>query len=304
MGELTDSQKYSLKIINIICSSLSVFSIIVCLSLYIFVGKLKLTTLKIEILIWTLICILFECGSSAYIPISSDLLCLVQALLNTIFTYAHTILCSIIGYVAFIQVIKPFHLDRNKWRYRILFLLIAFIIPLILAFIIYITDTYGNLDLWCWIASDTSTGRKLVITYYAFNWVIFIINSYFILMLILTLRKHMIYSNNIVREYLQFSKHAIYFPIAQVLSMIPGTINKILILSNIVVPYYLNFFQILFSSIIGLVFSILFLTIPEVKEIFKLNINIIGNLTSNQKYSDKQESDQLVNKLSLKVVFD
>ena len=303
MSRFTEAEKYSLKLTNIICSSLSVFSIICCLFLYLFVGKFKLATLKIEMLIWTLICILFECGSSAYIPIDSDLFCLLQALFNTVFTYAHSIFCSIIGYIAFIQVIKPFHLDRNKWRYRVIFLIIAFLIPLILALIIYITNTQGNNGIWCWVSSETNIGRKLVIIYYTFNWVIFIINFYFVLMLILTLRKHMIYSNFIVREYLQYSKHVIYFPIAQVLSTIPGTINKVLIISEIDIPYYLSFSQILFSSIIGLVFSILFLTLPEVKDNFKLNIGIIGNLTSNLRSSTKHESDQLINKLSLKVVF-
>lgn len=140
MSQLSNSEVFALGIVNKVVSGLSILFCAFAMLLYKFSGRNYLNSLKIEIIFWLLFSVTIETAASAYIPIDAegDLIepsemCLVQTIISTVFSYSHYIWNAIIAYVAFIHVLKPEHLDQNKWKYRIIFLSLAFGIPLIMA---------------------------------------------------------------------------------------------------------------------------------------------------------------------------
>lgn len=129
-----------LDIVNKATSGLSIAFCIFSLLIYKFSGRQYLNSLKIEVIVWLIFSIFLETSSSAFIPVESkeelkhpSILCTIQSTFSTIFGYSHSIWNAIIAYVSFIHVIKPEHIDQNKCVYRIIFLSIAFGLPLIMA---------------------------------------------------------------------------------------------------------------------------------------------------------------------------
>jgi hypothetical protein len=61
-------------------------------------------------------------------PENQKVWCHIQAIFLTWFQEACQLWTCIIGYVAFISVIKKNHIENNKLRYRVIFLIIAFVV--------------------------------------------------------------------------------------------------------------------------------------------------------------------------------
>lgn len=57
--------------------------------------------------------------------------CIIQALLNIFFDLSTMIWTTIIGFTAYISVAHQVHLDKNKMKYRIIFICLGYIPPLI-----------------------------------------------------------------------------------------------------------------------------------------------------------------------------
>ena len=57
-------------------------------------------------------------------------LCLSKTMLYIFFSYSQSIICCIIGYTALLHIIKPEHIENRKIKFKIIFSIISFIIPL------------------------------------------------------------------------------------------------------------------------------------------------------------------------------
>lgn len=127
-----------------------------------------------------------------------------------------------------------------------------------------------------------------------------IINFFFSVSIYILLKKHRMNKSKFLRDYLKYTKHCHYFPIIQIIKMIPSTINKILQLVNKKEDFYFVCAQIVSSSIMGLLFSTLFCTLPDTKYYigaqlnkfklfiyccYKKNIKMKEDLISNTSYS-------------------
>lgn len=137
---IDESDETVLNLISWVLSGLSVISLLFAILVYFF--GMKKGSYRVETIVWLLFTTLFD-NCSQFIPINSstdnnqrtkvNTICLIQSIINTIFGYSVCIWCALIGYTAFINVIKPEHVDNHKCRYRILYALLAFGIPLLMA---------------------------------------------------------------------------------------------------------------------------------------------------------------------------
>lgn len=131
-----------------------------------------------------------------------------------------------------------------------------------------------------------------------------LINTYFTCLVCSLIKKHSNLSADIIREYLVYTRHCVYFPLIEVISMIPGTINKIMYLTHNDVGFYGNLFQILFDAVLGIVCSVLFCSLSEVKVHVKRFFRCLGccrRVSSKDKIS-LDEEELLSNRLTLNVV--
>lgn len=139
---VTTSEERFLNIFGWVLTGISIFSIIFSLLIY-SLGKSRDAVLfRVEIILWLMVFTLFD-SCSAFIPIDSfsavngepGNLCIIQSILNTLFGYANSIFAALVGYIAFVNVIKPEHVENHKCRYRLICLSTATGIPASLAIV-------------------------------------------------------------------------------------------------------------------------------------------------------------------------
>lgn len=131
-----------------------------------------------------------------------------------------------------------------------------------------------------------------------------LINAYFTCLVYSLIKKHSNLSADIIREYLVYTRHCVFFPLFEVISMIPGTVNKIMYLSHEKVGFYGNLFQILFTTLLGVVCSILFCSLNEVKVHVRKFFRCFGccRRALNKEKKASEEEELLSNRLTLNVV--
>lgn len=126
---------YGLKIANImlsVCSYIGYFFVF-----FVFWFFKELRSFSFELIVWL-------CISSAIYSIGWFLwpdmnlendgfgaTCMLQSLINTIFGCATMLISCLIGYTAYINSINEKHLEKNKIKYRRIFLLIIILVPLV-----------------------------------------------------------------------------------------------------------------------------------------------------------------------------
>jgi len=120
-------------IVSKVCSSLSIFGSFTILILFWFFKENR--SIDLELIVW------YGISNSLYLitvffpfnPLEKDYWCAIQSFTMTCFQIGSRFWSCIIGYVAFISVIRKNHLEKHKTRYRILFLFISFGISALLA---------------------------------------------------------------------------------------------------------------------------------------------------------------------------
>ena len=144
---------------------------------------------------------------------------------------------------------------------------------------------FGPAEIWCWIRTtkdDKYNGFQLA--YYILTWIIVFLNTVFVILLIWNL-KQLNCNDEMISRYINKLK---LYPIIQILSLIPATVNRIMYYffdrGDI---FWLGVLQIIFDSLTGLVFSILYGFNPNVRTIIcdfvkgicskKENVNKIDN---------------------------
>lgn len=100
--------------------------------------------------------------------------------------------------------------------------------------------------------------------FYSVNWFFIILNSFFIFKVIGILKSQSIKSNR--SRVLLGVNHAIkWFPIAQIICVIPSTISRIYNVLDKPPNFTLIIFQTIFGSILGVCYLIIYVRIPYVK---------------------------------------
>jgi hypothetical protein len=119
------------------------------------------------------------------------------------------------------------------------------------------TQTYGPSGVFCWIATQANTPgtKSLTIIYYIFTWSIILLNSFFVIKLILQLRDELKCEKELVDKY---TRKLRLYPLVQIVSYIPCTINRIYNLSSGGDNFYLMMSQIILDSLTGLMFSFVY----------------------------------------------
>ncbi len=111
--------------------------------------------------------------------------------------------------------------------------------------------------MFCWIATqaNTSTTKTLTTIYYCFTWLIILLNTFFVVKVILLLKKELRSERDLVDKY---TRKLRLYPLVQIVSYIPATVNRIYNLSSGRDNFSLMMIQIIFDSLTGLMFSVVY----------------------------------------------
>jgi hypothetical protein len=104
--------------------------------------------------------------------------------------------------------------------------------------------------------------KKLIIIFYSFLWFIVTLNIYFFARVICLLKNELRDDYDLIYRYIGKLK---WFPIVQILSLLPATINKLYYLTSNDKNFPLSIIQALFDGFTGLLFSLLYINHPSVK---------------------------------------
>jgi hypothetical protein len=127
-GYFTDDQLLELIIVTKVISGISILSSFAIF--YIYWKYREIRNFSHEIIVWYSVSTSLYAATS-FIPYDGktiDISCGIQSYTLTWFQNASLAWCCIIGYSSFINVIKKTHLENNRMRYRIIFLVISFVI--------------------------------------------------------------------------------------------------------------------------------------------------------------------------------
>lgn len=271
---LTEHQEFVIILIHKIISGISIVSSILIILIFWFFREIR--NFKLESAVWMSVSNLLY-DLSAFLPYDNHregnrLWCCTQAFATIWFQTASKIWACIIGYFCFISVIRRHHLERNKKWYRILFVLLSFLISASLAsmyiyikFSIIFTDTYGPTGGWCWLdvyrKQDTKKlVLKLTLSYYALCWFFIILNSFFIFKVIYILREH---KKEVVL--LEIYHKLKWIPVASVICTVPSTISRVNNIISDEPSFILIMLQAIFGSAMGLFCLIIYIRLPNVK---------------------------------------
>ena len=143
---------------------------------------------------------------------------------------------------------------------------------------------FGQAEIWCWIDSEF---KAYQLAYYIVTWIIVILNTIFVVLLIWNL-KQLNCNDEMIKRYINKLK---LYPIIQIVSLIPATINRIMYyfydIKNI---FWMAVLQIIFDSLTGLIFSIVYGFNPNVRTIIYDFMERICSKKKNVNPLDKENS--------------
>lgn len=262
-------------VVSKICSGLSFAgSLVICLLFWFFK---QTRSFKSELVVWYclfnsmyLLSFFFP-----YDPVNEMTWCAIQSFTMTCFEIASMLWSSIIGYTAFISVIRKDHIEKNHGMYRISYLLLVIIVSAglasmyvifnFLSFRILFTDTYGSSGGWCWIdiyEDQRAIVYKLVLFYLCIQWFFLILNLFFIYKVIHILKENITNKNKYLMKTYSVMK---WYPIIQIVCSLPATINRIYDIIVKETNFSLMITQTVFDCIGGCFITTVFLFSPEIK---------------------------------------
>jgi hypothetical protein len=120
---------------------------------------------------------------------------------------------------------------------------------------------FGPAGVWCWIQSENN--KSFQIAYYSLTWVVVFLNLIFVSLLIWNLRQ-LNCNDDMIGRYINKLK---LYPMIQIISLVPATVNRIITLCEKEEVFWLMVIQIVFDSLTGLIFSIVYGFNPNVRTI-------------------------------------
>lgn len=301
------------KNLDFIISIISMTFLIISLGVYIFIPKTKeMQTSNLEVVIILMIFSILEIIPNLlplhFLIVDGKItkFCIIESMYNTITGYSISIITALLGYVLMVNLIKPDHIDLYKNIYRIFFFVVVFAIPIIMALIIYFTESYGLSGTWCWINLDPEikTARKLIVIYYMCFWTLLIINIYFILSVYSLINKYQLKNILVLKDSIEFTKHCNYFTIGQAIRMIPATILKIYnLVNNTNNNHALTLTYIITTHLVYIGYSFVFLTIPPIKKYLLKKIKLLLKCNKRTQSQSTLKSD-LSENANIKIIKD
>lgn len=189
--------------------------------------------------------------------------CIIQSVLSTFGDLSTFIGTFAIGLTAYFSVSDQEHFEQRKKCFRIVFYSFTFLFPLIFSIILFITKANGSTGIWCWIEETTTANKIFIILYYCFLWIIIGLNIFFVVKLIYILRKELKYDDDLIDKYTNKLR---MFPIIQIVSVLPATINRIYAMANGKEMFAMSLITTICDSTTGLFFSIVYGFNPSVKK--------------------------------------
>ena len=199
MSNITTDQINTIQILNIILSSISIFSSLFVFVIFWFFKEIR--TFPFELVIWLLISTTLD-NISFYLNFNRELdanqiNCIVQGFIQITCDNSTLIWATIIAYTAYRSVVDYDNLQINSGCLRKVYLIIGFIFPVFLASIAYSVGVIGPSGAWCWLATRDLSTKVTVSVWisYSLMWLLILINTYYVLRVIEMLRKNHLSSN-------------------------------------------------------------------------------------------------------------
>jgi hypothetical protein len=144
--------------------------------------------------------------------------------------------------------------------------------------------------------------HKLILFYYLVNWFFIILNSFFIFKVIAILRQSIRNKNNL--GLLQTFHKLKWFPIVQIICLIPGTITRIFNILHLQPYFPLVIVQTFFGSFIGVFYLIVYIRLPHVKIALKAFFQRVSNKNNSPDKDKPSGEDSSNNKLEREISSD
>lgn len=115
----------------------------------------------------------------------------------------------------------------------------------------------GPAGLFCWIVvnSDSKQARIAIIAYYAITWFIIVLNIFFVVRVIILLKRELRGEDHLIRKY---TNKLTMYPLVQIICFLPTTANRIYILATNKELFFLWYLNAIFDALTGLMFTLVF----------------------------------------------
>ena len=125
---LNENEIFIVKLITQILAGISLVSLLLVLLVFWFFKSIR--SFALELIVWLSISnIIFNIGY--YLPIQFDTFCYIQSITDIAFDISSFVWTTIIGFTAYISLMKIDHLEKYKDNYRLIFITVANLLPLI-----------------------------------------------------------------------------------------------------------------------------------------------------------------------------
>ena len=276
---MIDRNEYiKVRVLYSVLSSFSISGSLFVLFVYWYFKDIR--TFTFEVVIWLILSCLID-NSASLINLGLDQIknnsqCIIQGFIQITFDNSILIWAAIIGYTSYMAVKDYNYLIINRSYLRKLYIIIAFICPIVLTLGLYYFDCIGPSGGWCWLDTETENEDKqnlvktLIVTMFFIMWIFLVINSYFIIKVVFLLNSAIETMSDPEKEIIE--KHTSKlkcYPIAMIICVLPSTINRLYTLITGNDSIYLIYIQTVFDSLTGLIVSIIFGLSPAVKDSIK-----------------------------------
>lgn len=161
-----------------------------------------------------------------------------------------------------------------------------------------LSETYGPGGAFCWIAVEANTRgtQILIIIYYCLTWTIIVLNCFFVIKVIFLLKKELKNEETLISKYISKLK---WYPVVQILSYIPCTVNRIYNLTSGQENFTISISQVIADSLTGLMFSLVYGLNSSVRQAIGeclgnlFNLNHRGGSSVSVSVSNEENQQQL-----------
>ena len=257
--DLTKDQMNQLILVNMIFSSVSMITSIISIIICIIYRKFKNFVLE---LVMHLSFSTFLYGIPAFLEINHDdepdNSCKFQAVFIIATDFIVLIWISLISISAYYILKYNKYFEKKITLIRIIFIIIAYGLPLIISLVTLLTDSLGQSGPWCWLwINNTNCDRCYIFMrlFYCLYWFFTLLNIFFIFKTY-TYERNTRQNDEIKVIFILYTKNLIYYPIIQIICGIPRSINRTLNWFYYGDFFYILMLQIIFDSSQGFLFSI------------------------------------------------
>lgn len=188
-----------------------------------------------------------------------DPLCISQAIIQNYFDMSSICWNSVISIFILLGTQTTYSNIKKMKKKIYIFFIYSNVFPLILSFGPYLTESYGNSGIWCWIDlyNITTWGYIWMILFYIFNWgnLCYTVYALFKTSVYFSKRKREIGSDSLkIKEYKFLTKYVLIlrvFPMLLLITRLSGTVNRCYSMFSKNDSFFLFFFHSLIFSLAG-----------------------------------------------------